>query len=224
MSVPCCATPRITSATKATFGAGKSCARSSDLEPTRTPTPPRRPGSTQQVPPLRQRKRDLRCPAHMMPPTPVLQTPRLVLRPVRSKDAPGHPAPLPAMGDRALARRQACPGPIRPTAPRAYVATCLERDGAGREVAIGRSCPKDGPAELIGMHRPVARRRREPRPARLLARSRLPGPGPDDRGGRPGDRLRLPRARLAATSGSAMRRTTTPRAGSRRSRARGWST
>jgi hypothetical protein len=39
-----------------------------------------------------------------LPPTPVLQTERLILRPLVPADA-GHPAPLPALGGRAAEHR-----------------------------------------------------------------------------------------------------------------------
>ena len=76
-----------------------------------------------------------------------------------------------------------CPGPIRPTARRPIVAQCLEEMATRRKVPLGdRTQDRTGRPDR--RDQPVARRRLEPRPARLLARSRLPGPGPDDRGRR----------------------------------------
>ena len=130
-----------------------------------------------------------------MPPTPVLQTPRLVLRPVRSKDGAGHPAPLPAMGGRALAQRQ-YPLAVSGRRRRKLRRHCLGEMARG-EKSHWAIVPKERAGRPDRHHRPVARRRREPRPARLLARSRVPGPRADDRGRRPGDRIMPSSARLA---------------------------
>ena len=74
-----------------------------------------------------------------MPSTPVLHTPRLVLRPLRSKDAP------------VIQKRFAnwevvrwldakVPWPYPADGAANFVAELPRRDGQGREVAIGRSC------------------------------------------------------------------------------------
>ena len=120
-----------------------------------------------------------------MPPTPVLETPRLVLRPVRSKDAPVIQRRFPHWEVvRWLDAKIPWPYPADGAAT--YVAACLEEMARG-EKSHWAIIPKSGPADLIGMHRPLARRRRQPQPARLLARSGVPGQGPDDRGRRTRD-------------------------------------
>ena len=124
-----------------------------------------------------------------MPPTPVLHTPRLILRPVRSKDAPVIQRRFPRW-DVVRWLDAKVPWPYPADGAATFVADCLAEMARG-EKSHWAIVPSKGPADLIGLIRPVAGRRHEPRPARLLARSRLPGQGPDDRGGRPGDRLRL---------------------------------
>jgi [ribosomal protein S5]-alanine N-acetyltransferase len=87
--------------------------------------------------------------ASLMPPTPVLHTPRLVLRPVRSKDAP--------VIQRRFARWEVVrwldariPWPYPADGAAAYVAGCLE-DMARGEKAHWAIIPRSGPADLIGI-------------------------------------------------------------------------
>ena len=84
-----------------------------------------------------------------MPPTPVLHTPRLVLRPLRSKDAP--------VIQRRFAQWEVVrwlnaniPWPYPADGAATYVAACLGR-WRGARSPIGRSCPRRGPADLIGI-------------------------------------------------------------------------
>ena len=88
-------------------------------------------------------------PARLMPPTPVLQTPRLVLRPVRSKDAPVIQRRFPHWEVvRWLDAKIPWPYPADGAAT--YVAACLEEMARGEKFhwAI---IPKSGPADLIGI-------------------------------------------------------------------------
>ena len=88
-------------------------------------------------------------PARLMPPTPVLQTPRLVLRPVRSKDAPVIQRRFPHWEVvRWLDAKIPWPYPADGAAT--YVAACLEEMARGEKFhwAI---IPKSGPAALIGI-------------------------------------------------------------------------
>jgi RimJ/RimL family protein N-acetyltransferase len=83
-----------------------------------------------------------------MPPTPVLKTPRLVLRPVRTKDAPVIQKRFPHWEIvRWLDAK--VPWPYPPDGAAVFVAACLE------EMARGEKChwaivPRSGPADLIG--------------------------------------------------------------------------
>jgi ribosomal-protein-alanine N-acetyltransferase len=87
------------------------------------------------------------CPK--MPPTPVLHTRRLVLRPVRSKDVPVIQRRFPRWEVvRWLDAK--IPWPYPSDGAATFVATCLE------EMARGEKChwaivPKTGPADLIGL-------------------------------------------------------------------------
>ena len=88
-------------------------------------------------------------PSFTMPPTPVLQTPRLVLRPVRTKDAPVIQRIFPHWEIvRHLTDR--VPWPYPPDGAALYVAQCLAEMASGQKQhwAI---VPKSGPADLIGM-------------------------------------------------------------------------
>ena len=88
-------------------------------------------------------------PARLMPPTPVLQTPRLVLRPVRSKDAPVIQRRFPHWEVvRWLDAKIPWPYPADGAAT--YVAACLD-DMARGEKAHWAIIPKSGPADLIGV-------------------------------------------------------------------------
>ena len=85
----------------------------------------------------------------LMPPTPVLQTPRLVLRPVRSKDAPVIQRRFPRWEVvRWLNARIPWPYPADGAA--AYVAACLEEMAKGKK-SHWAIIPKSGPADLIGI-------------------------------------------------------------------------
>jgi RimJ/RimL family protein N-acetyltransferase len=84
-----------------------------------------------------------------MPPTPVLQTPRLVLRPVRSKDAPVIQRRFPRWEVvRWLNARIPWPYPANGAA--AYVAACLAEMARG-EKSHWAIIPKSGPADLVGI-------------------------------------------------------------------------
>lgn len=88
-------------------------------------------------------------PSHLMPPTPVLQTPRLVLRPVRAKDAPVIQRRFPRWEVvRWLDARIPWPYPADGAAT--YVANCLEEMARG-EKSHWAIIPKSGPADLIGI-------------------------------------------------------------------------
>lgn len=88
-------------------------------------------------------------PSRPMPPTPVLETPRLVLRPVRSKDAPVIQRRFPQWEVvRWLDAKIPWPYPADGAA--AYVATCLE-EMARRKKSHWAIIPKSGPADLIGI-------------------------------------------------------------------------
>ena len=87
-------------------------------------------------------------PPSRMPPTPVLHTPRLVLRPVRSKDAP--------VIQRRFAQWEVVrwldaqvPWPYPPDGAATFVARCLEEMARG-EKSHWAIVPKRGPADLIG--------------------------------------------------------------------------
>jgi len=83
-----------------------------------------------------------------MPPTPVLQTPRLILRPVRSKDAPVIQRRFPRWEVvRWLDAR--IPWPYPGDGAATYVAACLEEMAVG-EKSHWAIIPKSGPADLIG--------------------------------------------------------------------------
>lgn len=88
-------------------------------------------------------------PSRLMPPTPVLETPRLVLRPVRSKDAPVIQRRFPHWEVvRWLDAKIPWPYPADGAAT--YVATCLE-EMTRREKFHWAIIPKSGPADLIGI-------------------------------------------------------------------------
>jgi len=84
-----------------------------------------------------------------MPPTPVLETRRLVLRPVRSKDAPVIQRRFPKWEVvRWLDAKIPWPYPADGAAT--YVAACLEEMARG-EKSHWAIIPKSGPADLIGI-------------------------------------------------------------------------
>ena len=84
-----------------------------------------------------------------MPPTPVLETLRLVLRPVRSKDAPAIQRRFPRWEIvRWLDAKIPWPYPADGAA--AHVATCLEAMARGQK-SHWAIIPKSGPADLIGV-------------------------------------------------------------------------
>jgi [ribosomal protein S5]-alanine N-acetyltransferase len=88
-------------------------------------------------------------PPYKMPPTPVLQTQRLVLRPVRTKDAPIIQWRFPKWEVvRWLDARVPWPYPADGAAT--FVATCLEEMARGQS-AHWAIVPKSGPADLIGL-------------------------------------------------------------------------
>ena len=84
-----------------------------------------------------------------MPPTPVLHTPRLVLRPVRSKDAPVIQKRFPQWEVvRWLDAR--VPWPYPADGATTFVTACLEEMARG-EKAHWAIVPRQGPADLIGL-------------------------------------------------------------------------
>lgn len=88
-------------------------------------------------------------PPSRMPPTPVLETPRLILRPVRRKDAPVLQQRFPKweVVQHLTAR---IPWPYPPDGAAAHIASCLEEMARGAK-AHWAIIPKKGPADLIGM-------------------------------------------------------------------------
>lgn len=88
-------------------------------------------------------------PSVNMPPTPVLHTPRLVLRPVRSKDAPVIQRLFPQWEIvRWLDAKVPWPYPADGAAT--FVAGCLEEMARG-EKSHWAIVPRSGPADLIGL-------------------------------------------------------------------------
>jgi len=88
-------------------------------------------------------------PSRSMPPTPVLRTRRLVLRPLRSKDAPVIQRRFPHWEVvRWLDAR--IPWPYPDDGAAAYVAACLEEAEHG-EKSHWAIIPRSGPADLIGV-------------------------------------------------------------------------
>lgn len=88
-------------------------------------------------------------PSSLMPPTPILQTPRLVLRPVRTKDAPVIQRRFPRW-DIVRWLDAKVPWPYPTDGAASYVAGCLERMARG-EKSHWAIIPKSGPADLIGV-------------------------------------------------------------------------
>jgi ribosomal-protein-alanine N-acetyltransferase len=88
-------------------------------------------------------------PSAKMPPTPVLRTPRLVLRPVRSKDAPVIQRRFPRW-DVVKWLNPNIPWPYPPDGAATFVATCLEEMARG-EKSHWAIVPREGPADLIGL-------------------------------------------------------------------------
>jgi RimJ/RimL family protein N-acetyltransferase len=84
-----------------------------------------------------------------MPPTPVLRTPRLILRPLRAKDAPVIQRRFPKWE---IVQYLAAhvPWPYPPDGAATFVAKCLEEMALG-EKAHWAIVPKKGPADLIGL-------------------------------------------------------------------------
>lgn len=88
-------------------------------------------------------------PSMLMPPTPVLETPRLVLRPVRSKDAPVIQRRFPQWEVvRWLDAK--IPWPYPADGATTYVAACIE-EMSQRQKSHWAIIPKSGPADLIGI-------------------------------------------------------------------------
>jgi ribosomal-protein-alanine N-acetyltransferase len=84
-----------------------------------------------------------------MPPTPVLHTPRLVLRPVRAKDAPVIQRRFPHW-DVVRWLDKAVPWPYPADGAATYLASCLEEMARG-EKSHWAIVPRKGPADLIGL-------------------------------------------------------------------------
>jgi len=84
-----------------------------------------------------------------MPSTPVLETPRLVLRPLRRKDAPvlQHRFPRWEIVRHLDAK---IPWPYPPGGAAAHIETCLDEMAQGQK-AHWAIIPKSGPADLIGV-------------------------------------------------------------------------
>src|SRR4029450_6287442 len=138
-----------------------------------------------------------------LPPTPVLETERLLLRPLVPTDAPVIQRRFPRW-EIVRYLNERVPWPYPDDGAVHFIEICQGEMARGEKHHWSIRL-KDGAGRVDRHHQPLARRRAEPRHARLLARSRVPGPRPDDRGGRPGDRLRLPRARLAPPLGEQCR-------------------
>ena len=88
-------------------------------------------------------------PPSRMPPTPVLHTPRLVLRPVRSKDAPVIQKRF-AQWEVVRWLDAHVPWPYPADGATTFVAACLEEMARG-EKSHWAIVPKKGPADLIGV-------------------------------------------------------------------------
>lgn len=84
-----------------------------------------------------------------MPSTPVLQTPRLVLRPLRSKDAPVIQKRF-AQWEVVRWLDAKVPWPYPADGAATFVATCLEEMAKG-EKSHWAIVPRKGPADLIGV-------------------------------------------------------------------------
>ena len=88
-------------------------------------------------------------PPERLPPTPVLHTPRLILRPIRSKDAPVIQRLFPQWEVVRHLTAQV-PWPYPADGASQYVAQCLVRMAAG-EKHHWAIVPRSGPADLIGV-------------------------------------------------------------------------
>jgi [ribosomal protein S5]-alanine N-acetyltransferase len=88
-------------------------------------------------------------PPAKMPPTPVLRTPRLILRPVRAKDAPVIQRRFPKWE---IVQYLAAhvPWPYPTDGATSFVARCLDEMAHG-EKAHWAIVPRSGPADLIGL-------------------------------------------------------------------------
>ena len=86
---------------------------------------------------------------YCMPPTPVLHTPRLVLRPVRSKDAPVIQRRFPQW-EVVRWLNANIPWPYPADGAATYVVACLEEMARG-EKSHWAIVPRKGPADLIGI-------------------------------------------------------------------------
>ena len=84
-----------------------------------------------------------------MPPTPVLHTPRLILRPVRSKDAPVIQRLFPQW-DVVRWLDVKVPWPYPADGATAFVATCLQEMARGQK-SHWAIVPRSGTADLIGL-------------------------------------------------------------------------
>ena len=139
---------------------GESRARSSDLEPTDNPDPAARPGSSATGPALRQTEARPTMPSssqHASDPGAPYAAPGPAS--AAHQGRAGHPAPLPALGGRPLARRQGALALSGRRCRHLSSPAAWPKWPAARS-PTGRSCPRKGPADLIGLIEPVARRRR----------------------------------------------------------------
>jgi RimJ/RimL family protein N-acetyltransferase len=84
-----------------------------------------------------------------MPPTPVLHTSRLILRPVRAKDAPVIQRRFPKW-EIVQYLNTNVPWPYPPDGAASFIANCLEEMARG-EKSYWAIVPRKGPADLIGM-------------------------------------------------------------------------
>ena len=84
-----------------------------------------------------------------IPPTPVLHTPRLVLRPLRSKDAPVIQRRFPRW-EVVQCLDAKVPWPYPPDGASTFVAACLQEMGRG-DKSHWAIVPRTGPADLIGV-------------------------------------------------------------------------
>lgn len=87
--------------------------------------------------------------SQQMPPTPVLQTPRLVLRPLRTKDAPVIQRRFPKW-EVVRWLDATIPWPYPADGAATFVATCLAEMARG-EKSHWAIVPRTGPADLIGL-------------------------------------------------------------------------
>jgi len=102
----------------------------------------------QRVPARRPTEAETKMPPHRMPPPPVLETPRLILRPIRTKDAPVLQRRFPHW-EIVRHLNATVPWPYPADGAAIFIARCLEEHVRG-EKNHWAIIPKSGPAEMIG--------------------------------------------------------------------------